>query len=222
MPAPTFYGAQLPEPYDGFPQGYASMIAEPKLPGIRVAAVIDGTGVAFYSAGPNPLPWAPNLAHVAAELLELGFEECMVDGQVFATPDQPMSLVTSGFRGKAYAQPTHEVAATIRRAVKYCPFDWVNFDKVRHIENAKGKRVAICITPLRERRAELAQYLRGAESVDIVRAMPSQDVTSERDVIFAYEHSVASHGATGLVLKFPESIYCFARTKAWRLYAPEP
>jgi len=215
----TFHGVQGAEDYDGFPKGYAYMFAEPKFDGYRLASVIVDGVVTFYCREPKPVMWGANLDHIRNELLELGFDNCMVDGEVMANDWNKTGIIRLGCGSKGYKRPSDEVLAEIHRETKYYVFDWVDLTKVMHVENRQKKMVPIFPMPLEARQAELATYLRGAELTDILRPVQSERVTSEAELQAAYQRAL-TQGYEGLILKFPASLYAFMKNKCWRKLKP--
>jgi ATP-dependent DNA ligase len=214
-----FYGIQRAADYDGFPKGYDYLIAEPKFDGFRFFGVVKDEDVTIYCRDPKPVMWAANLDHIKTELLELGFDNCIVDGEIMARDWNKTGIIKRGCGSKGYTRPNDETMAEIAREVKLHAFDWIDLAQVRFVENERKKMAPCFAMPLWERKAELRKYLQGAELTDIVRPVPHEEVTSEAETQDAFERALAA-GYEGLVIKVPLSVYSFVETKAWRKYKP--
>jgi ATP-dependent DNA ligase len=212
----SFHGVMLAEEYKDWPKGVEHLLAEPKLDGYRCAVVIVNGVASVHCRDAAPVLWGNNLGHIVDELLELGFDNCMVDGEVMADDWGKTGIIKKGCSAKnGYVRPSDEVMAEIRRTVRHYVFDWVDLTQV-HIVDAlvgtKRKNVPCFGMSLRDRRAELQKYLRGSEMTGIVRLVPQTRVTAG-DVPEAAAKALLD-GYEGIMLKHPMSVYNFVRSTA--------
>lgn len=211
-----FPGPQLCEPYEKW-TGVECMLAERKMDGFRLLIHIEsGEFKAAYCRDPKPVGWAPNCQHIIDELLDLGFDDCLVDGEVMGADWNDTGIVKSGFSGRTgYKPPPEAKLAEIRQKIKFHAFDWVSIPGIQYVDTRAKKPEPVFGMPLVERRKELERYLRGAELKGIVFPSEQRVVRCQLDVDELLEEWGGKPGCDGLVLKHPGSVYSFRKNKSW-------
>lgn len=170
-----------------------SLYIEPKYDGYRLAAIIEKGDVTFYSRGGKSEPYTENLTHIAEQLLDLGIDNCMVDGEVIKD-----SWNGTGIVKKLKSSMTEEDVENLLK-VKYLCFDYID------LENIKEEKVYK--TTFKDRRNKLEALFEGKIFTNI-KLTDSILVSTEEEILNKHaENRKAGH--EGSMVKNPEGFYEF-------------
>lgn len=170
-----------------------SLYMEPKYDGYRLAAIIDNDNVTFYSRGGKSSPYTENLGHVAEQLLEAGFNNCMIDGEIIKDTWNGTGIV----KAKPSTMTTEDRENLSK--VQYLCFDYLDLTKLT------DKKVYT--VPLKTRRAQLEGFLKDKKFSNI-RLTESVLIHNEKEIKENYENH-RNLGHEGSMLKDPEGAYEF-------------
>lgn len=204
-----FPGCQLAEEFDPKVK-FELLLAEPKMDGYRLCAVVRGGEVKFCTRTGLDEPYTTNLEHIAVQLLELGFRNCMIDGEVTAKGFNDVAIIR-------HINPDEATKKRLREEVMFHVFDWVDLSA---IENQLIGRKMRDVFPLTQsqRRAFIEKAL-GGEKLANVRITPQFMVRSAAEVAELTEEMLEL-GFEGLMLKRPDAPYVFDRTTNWLKVKP--
>lgn len=211
-----FPGCQLASEFKEWPKKdgkpVEQMALEPKFDGYRLSAVVGGAQdpVRFYCRDAKEVGWAGNLKHVADELIAMGFENCMVDGEVMAEDWNKTGMVRS--------KPKSSVETRlIEEQIKFHAFDLVDLSKLATQQGSRSTHTADP-TPMEDRRAQLAAKFVGVNSFS-VKLAPMFIVESAEELLTVTKKLIAE-GYEGGMAKRLDAPYVCDRTKAWMKLKP--
>lgn len=204
----VFPGCQLAAEYKKWPG--VTVGVEPKLDGYRLNAVIVSGKVTFYCRNSEPPAWGANLEFIADELLAMGFDDCMVDGEIMADDWNATGII----RRKTLST---EQRALLEEKVKFWVFDLVQFDR---IEKQKVGRLIKNVDPLpySERRVRLYDRWCGVNPYSI-RLAPMYYANTEAELHDSYERLIRD-GHEGAMVKLLDAPYVMDRSSGWQKMKP--
>jgi len=172
--------------------GWGYGFVEPKFDGYRLSALVSARKVVFFSRQGHHEPYTTNLRVIAERLLDLGFKNCMVDGEILWGDSW---CKTGGIKRK---NPSPEQQAEIDANAIFHVFDWVPMDVTT------GELLKPELT-LETRRAELFKRIGNART-ECVRTTKLWKVWGPKGLEEATRRARAM-GAEGSMLKDPNSPY---------------
>ena len=200
-----FPGCQLAETYESWPAGVSTLYLEPKIDGYRLSVLIQDGVCTYHCRKAEECSWAENVQHIGAELLERGFDNCIVDGEVFAKNWNQLSHLVRRKRAKMSDAEKAEVA----KSVCFVAFDWL----------AIREGLLDCARPYHERRAQLVHTLAPGAPFHRVSLVVQYRVSSEAEAMSQYDE-LLEMGFEGGMLKDPNAFYKCKRSKAWLKLKP--
>lgn len=206
----NYQGCQKAEDYKGFPVGHAEVGLEVKHDGYRLLAWIHAGVVTFYCGDLNPVQWGENLGFIAAELLELGFSDCMVDGEVMADDWNETGIV----RRK---NPTGEMKSRLEATVKFKVFDYVQ-PKLFKREGWGNRAYTMDPTPFSFRRELLAGHFAGKMSRSV--KLSELFICETDDAVQAIFTRLVAEGHEGGMVKLLNAPYKLRRSEGWQKVKP--
>ncbi len=207
-----FPGVQLASEFKEWPKGVEQMALEPKFDGFRLSAIVGRADepVRFHCRDAKEVGWAGNLKHVGDELIAMGFENAMIDGEVMAEDWNKTGMVRSKPRSSV------EVAA-IEREIKFHVFDLVDLSKLAEHRGLRSVHTADP-TPMEERRAQLAAKFVGVNPFS-VKLAPMFIVESAEELLTVTKKLI-DEGYEGGMAKRLDAPYVCDRTRAWLKLKP--
>lgn len=208
-----FPGCQLAAEYTDWPEGVDELALEPKLDGYRCSVLIQASGVTLHCRDAAEPAWAANLRHFGEELRELGFSDCLVDGEVMARDWNATGLI----RRKSLDDSER---ARVLQEVRLHVFDLVDLRRLerRRVGRARSDQW-VDPTPFEARRAALAERFarRATATVQLVEMFI---VDSGPHLLGTYSQCIAE-GFEGAIVKRLDAPYvCGARASAWGKLKP--
>jgi ATP-dependent DNA ligase len=200
-----YFGCSLAHHYASWPKGWEYALVEPKLDGWRVVAHVGQKSVTFYTRNGKHEPHTSNLQHVAKQLLELGFRNCVVDGEIVIGGQWNATALMR------HKNPTDEVKTVLRDKAVFHVFDYFGLDS--SLTSIPEPNMAFS-----ERRKVLYKHLKeGSKNVKLVKQWK---VTGPVGVQKAYK-LVLKRGYEGLMIKDPTAPYAFKRGRSILKLKPE-
>jgi len=205
-----FPGCQLASEFSAQMQ-FNMLLAEPKLDGYRLVAIIRGGEVKFCTRAGFDEPYTSNLQHIAEQLLALGFRNCLVDGEVLARDFADTAIVR-------HVDPDEATKKRLREEVIFHVFDWVDLSTIE-MQLIGRKERSVFAWKQSLRREFLERALAPHKLPANVRLVPQFVVRSHAEVAALCEEMLEL-GYEGLVLKDPHAPYVFERSKNWLKVKP--
>jgi DNA ligase-1 len=171
-----------------------ALYTEPKYDGYRLAAVIDNSNVTFYSRGGKSQPYTDNLTHVADQLLEAGFDNCMVDGEIIKDNWNGTGVVK-----KIQSTMKAEDRENLQKITYIC-FDYID------LTNLTDKK--LYKVPFKTRRKQLEAFFKENQTYKNL-SLTSSIIVSNDSEIEAISRKHRKEGFEGSMLKDPEGFYEF-------------
>jgi ATP-dependent DNA ligase len=189
-----FPGVMLAEKWDKHKSKYMfkEFYVEPKYDGYRLVAVVDNGQVTFYSRQGKSEPYTTNLTHVAQQIVEAGFDNCMVDGEIMKDSWNGTSVV----KKKKMSTEDRENLAK----VTFTAFDYIDFA----IYSTGDDSYTV---PFHERRSQLEDVLAESNYTNL-KITDSFKVKSEEEA-FDHHARFRKEGKEGTMVKDPNGHYMF-------------
>ncbi|MBI4219329.1 MAG: hypothetical protein HY682_04225 [Chloroflexi bacterium] len=186
---PRSLAPQLATPVKGVP-GSDDWLHEIKYDGYRIVCVLSGGKVRLLSR--RELDWTRKFLPIAKEIEDLGFSDCILDGEVVAAE--------SGGDGRAKFQTLQNVLELKSKAqLQYYVFDVPFYGGY----NLRGCELA-------DRKRFLEEVLAGLRKSSVVRY--STHIVGDGPNVF--EHACRL-GLEGIISKYASSRYVSIRTRSW-------
>lgn len=196
-----FPGVMLSKEYKTW-DDEAQYTIEPKIDGYRLAAVVVGGEVTFYTRTGKSEPYTTNLKHISKQILEAGFDNCMIDGEILNNNWNDTSIV----RKKKLSPVDHR---KLEKTNFYC-FDYIDRDAI-------SRKL-----PQRHRYRALQHILElyASKEPSNLLLVPSIYVYAEDEVQECYQEFI-EEGWEGAMLKDIDAEYSPGkRSKAWLKLKP--
>jgi DNA ligase-1 len=213
----NFPGCQLAGDYTVWPKGVEQMALEPKFDGYRLTAMVGTDKVTFHCRETAEVEWAPNLSHIADELLAMGFQNVMIDGEVMAEDDgSGGTFNATGMVRRKHVRSDFE-KNQMEKLIKFYVFDLI--DPALMVDKAYRKTIVrMDPTPFMERRAQLAAKFIGVSPFSVKLA--EQFIVESHAEAHAIKDRFMAKGGEGAVLKTLNSAYYTTRTDEWLKIKP--
>jgi DNA ligase-1 len=175
---------------------------EPKEDGYRLKAMVVDGKVTFYSRQGKSEPYTTNLTHVADQILDRGFDDCIVDGEILKDSWNGTGVVKK-------KKMNDEDRANLAN-ISFIAFDYIDLNQV----DGEIYRV-----PFKQRRAQLEGFLAGKEGENL-KLIESVLVASEEEAMDLHaKHRKA--GKEGSIAKDEDGWYLFNdRSHFWAKIKP--
>lgn len=181
---------QLAQTYKSFPADQKYVIVEPKIDGWRLAAHVKNGKITFSTRQGNTQPMTKNLHFVGEQLLALGFNKGMIDGEILVGDWNGTAVIRKD-------NPTPEEKKKLRDTVVFWVFDYTD-DAAKLKQHERTKLIHKKIG-------------KGKKNVHV---LPHWKATNDAEVQKLFKSAIAA-GHEGVVVKIPDAVYEQKRTKNW-------
>lgn len=218
-------GIMKADRWSGWNDTYDVLWIDGKLNGYRLSAVVGDGRVIFYSSSGKSEPYTTNLQHIAKQILDAGFDNCCLEGEIKAD-----TWSSTGIVKRKKLRPGDD--QKLLDEVRYYVFDYIDYIKLA----SDGK----CVITQNERRGDLDRFFVSCKSEKLIITLkdPTKSqtiscrgyanlklvdymvVTNESELNGEHQRNRKA-GFEGSMVKDPNGLYTFGkRTSAWLKIKP--